>query len=66
MEKFPSLWQLKHLFDYCAKGECASSSDGVHYYPARPSGFCSIGNRVRCAWLVFTGRADAVIWDDGQ
>jgi hypothetical protein len=44
----------------------AMSRDGETWHPSRPSGFYSIGNRLRCAWLVFTGRADALIWPAGQ
>lgn len=64
--KYPNIWKLRHLFDYCSKGECQSSNDGRNYTPARPLGFCSIGQRFKAAKLVFTGRADAVIWEQGQ
>lgn len=36
------------------------------WVPARPEGNSSIPNRLRAAWLVFTGRADAVTWPCGQ
>jgi hypothetical protein len=35
-----------------------------HWVPARPLGLASIINRIKCAWLVFTGKADAVIWPE--
>ena len=44
---------------------------GADWYPSRPDpavpmpGFFTDGallHRVRCAWLVFTGRADAIRW----
>lgn len=34
--------------------------------PARPEGYPSFRSRVWAAWLVFTGRADALVWEDGQ
>jgi hypothetical protein len=37
-----------------------------NYVPARPLGFRSFPFRVKAAWLVFTGRADALIWPAGQ
>lgn len=41
--------------------------DGLlHYVPARPEGFASIRHRIEAAWLVFTGRADALVWPEGQ
>ncbi|HWL04531.1 MAG TPA: hypothetical protein VNQ99_06280 [Xanthobacteraceae bacterium] len=39
---------------------------GDGWYPARPEGFSSFLYRVRAAWLVFTGRADALVWPKGQ
>lgn len=35
---------------------------GVGCAPARPEGFASLPSRVKVAWLVFTGRADALLW----
>jgi len=64
--KHPNIWKLKNLFDYCAKGECSAGLPDGRYVPARPRGFCSIGQRTKAAKLVFTGKADAVIWDGNQ
>lgn len=36
------------------------------WVPARPSGYPSFGQRLKAASLVFTGKADAVIWEGGQ
>lgn len=36
------------------------------YVPARPWQSASFRYRLRCAWLVFTGRADALVWSGGQ
>lgn len=63
-ERWPTLWRLEDLLRTAA--QVGASVDGKTYYPARPLGFMSIGNRIRCAWAVFTGRADAVIWPGGQ
>lgn len=62
MPRNPSLWRLTDLI------ECASS---MRYrepdMPARPLGTCyTLSKRIRAAWLVFTGRADAVIWPGDQ
>lgn len=48
-----------------AAGEYNNTQAGVPgqgFAPARPMGFASIQSRVKAAWLVFTGRADALIW----
>lgn len=63
MAKYPNVWQLKHLLK--AVDECAAHINGK-WVPARPLGFATIGARIHCAWLVFTGRADALIWPEGQ
>jgi hypothetical protein len=36
------------------------------YVPARPKGFSSFWYRVRATWLVWSGRADALVWPGGQ
>lgn len=43
-----------------SKVQCEVKGGWVH---ARPLPFYSIGNRLRATWLVFTGQADAFIWD---
>ena len=35
---------------------------GGGYQPARPYGLFSLRSRLRLAWLVFTGEADALRW----
>lgn len=39
---------------------------GGQWVPARPEGYASFRSRVRAAWLVFTGKADALTWGGGQ
>jgi len=45
-------------------GQCHSTQTEIDgkWVPARPLGFPSILYRFRAAWLVWTGRADALIW----
>lgn len=40
------------------------SPDGRNWYPARPLAFASVFYRLKATWLVFTGRADALIWPE--
>jgi hypothetical protein len=42
-------------------GPLAGLPDG-RWVPARPIAFQSIRERVRATWLVWTGRADALVW----
>lgn len=34
--------------------------------PERPWGWWGLKYRTKAAWMVFTGKADAVIWPEGQ
>lgn len=61
-ERYPNIWKLEHLYKHCTNGPQAGLPDG-RYVPARPLGFCSFGQRIRAARLVFIGKADAVIWE---
>ena len=64
MSKYPSIVRLQDLIDGVKSN--AASKDGNHWYPARPLGFASFQYRLKAAWLVFSGQADAVIWPEGQ
>lgn len=60
----PNEWTLetisKHI-DQRGGGVSAEVAPG-RWEPARPFGFFSIQSRVRLAWDVFTGQADALYW----
>jgi hypothetical protein len=45
-----------------AEGPQTQKEIGGRWVAARPEGFGSIWYRLRATWLVFTGRADALIW----
>ncbi len=36
------------------------------YVPARPLPYYGRFQRLKAAWLVFIGRADALMWEEGQ
>lgn len=57
--KAPNIWTLRDLIDH--HHNVSVEIDGK-WVPARPLGLY----RLRAAWLVFTGRADAVSWPGGQ
>lgn len=46
--------------------ECQVGLPNGTYAPARPLGYSSIIYRIKAAWLVITGRADALIWPGDQ
>lgn len=51
------IWNLRDLFENDTQREI---EQGV-WVPARPIGSTFRG-RLRAAWMVLTGRADAVVW----
>lgn len=64
MDKAPSKWELPRLLDEVKTGpQCGIKLAGMTVYsPARPEGFFSIYSRIRLAWDVFKGNADALYW----
>jgi hypothetical protein len=58
----PAIHNAYHL--WAAAQETVQSSTCIDdkYVPARPLGFISFRHRIKAAWLVFTGRADALHW----
>ncbi len=67
MKKAPNIWQLDRLLASAnSNWHKAQNGSIVHWVPARPIGLFSLCHRLRCAWLVFTGKADIVIWADNQ
>jgi hypothetical protein len=53
-----------HLADNIKKWDATASYDGIHWYLARSEGYPGINLwfRLQLAWLVFTGRCDALEW----
>ncbi len=64
--QYPIIWKAGNLVNYCLRGEAQESTDGGRWQPCRPLGVPTLRNRVRAAWLVFSGRADALLWDFGR
>lgn len=68
MKKYPSIYKLKYLYELCQNHLRMGVSVNVDgkWVPARSMGYPSIKTRFQCAWLVFTGKADAVIWPEDE
>jgi hypothetical protein len=64
MNKAPNKYTLRELLDTVNGG--TSVGIGGKWYPARPLGYYSLRSRLKCAWLVFTGQADAVTWPEDE
>ena len=66
MRRTPSIYKLENLYNMVARNDVSCGLPDGRYVPARPLGFQSARYRLRAAWLVWTGRADAVVWPGGQ
>jgi len=62
-KRFPNLWTPLSLADHIS--HCSVNIGGL-WYPARPLGWPSLAGRLRLAFDVFRGEADAVYWPGGQ
>ena len=60
--KQSSLFHIENLIDHAASNSTQLSNG--RWVPARPLGWSSPLKRLRYAWMVFTGKADAVLWED--
>lgn len=63
MRRAPSRWTLGLLLLHAKNGAQRGLADGS-WVPARPEGYHGLVSRFQLAWLVFTGRADALTWPE--
>lgn len=63
MKQAPTIWKLKELIEQMQSTQAEINGKWV---PARPFGSFSWRNRLKAVWSVFTGKADVVIWPEGQ
>lgn len=68
MKKAPTLWKLEDLpgMRKIAAGPVTMTEIDNKWLPARPLGYYSLRSRLRLAYMVFTGKADALLWPGGQ
>jgi len=59
---YPNIMTVKEVL-WLSENAAAGLPDG-RYVPARPMGWPTFGRRMKAAWLVFTGKADALKWTD--
>lgn len=70
MQQCPKVYKLMDLIHQVKHSKTRISiSTGPHsvaWVPCRGINYSSIRTRLKAAWLVFTGRADAVVWPGDQ
>jgi hypothetical protein len=62
----PRVYTLAELTKIGVENNPSSSRDGAHYVSARPLNPGWRWERLKTTWLVWQGRADAVVWPQGQ
>lgn len=60
LNQAPNEWTIEQLVEHVRTGPRCQIKRS--WQPARPVGFFSLGARLRLAWMVFTGEADALRW----
>ena len=63
--KYPNIVKLESV-QFVGKTEVTLTKVGDHWVPKRWEGYASLRNRFKCAWMVFTGKADALVWPGNQ
>lgn len=63
MKKAPHIWELPKLLDITQTVTMRVNDEWV---PVRPISTNNIQTRLKATWLVFTGKADAVVWPAKQ
>jgi hypothetical protein len=63
MNTAPYEWTIYSLEKHFREGPYSEIRTG-EWVPARPYGLYSLSNRFRLAWMVFTGKADALRWPE--
>ena len=58
-------WSLRELYEHINSNKANINGKWV---PARPENYklISFRERLRNSWLVFVGKADIVVWPEGQ
>lgn len=64
--KCPNVWKLHDLGDHLMRGDTLCTGHDGKWVRSRPAGYPALRQRFKAARLVFTGKADAVIWEGGQ
>jgi hypothetical protein len=64
MQHYPTIWQLLGLTRHAANGP-SKEINGI-WFPCRPLGPSHLKNRLKAVWLVWTGKADVVVWPGDQ
>lgn len=60
------LFNLEKLFSHASENTVQINGKWVPVRPLHGTGFFNFKNRLIATWKVLTGKADAVVWPEGQ
>lgn len=63
MKRYPAVLHLSMLTD---PARLAMRKINDKWVAARFDGYPSFWSRIKCAWTVFRGKGDVLIWPEGQ
>lgn len=63
MEKAPSKFHVNELVNGWPTSRQIEKNGQKEFVPCRPVGYFGLFHRLRMAWAVFTGKADALFWE---
>lgn len=68
LNKAPLIYRLELILKHPNKfTECQTQDRKTgEWVPARSVGYFSLRHRIKCALMVFTGKADVLLWPGGQ
>lgn len=62
LKNAPNIFELFEFHSQILHGPNQQEYKPGRWCPARPIGLFSIWHRLECAWMVFTGKADVIVW----
>lgn len=63
--KYPNIVSVRSIIE-SANQNMTRVPVGMAWVPTRACGHASFCSRIKAAWMVFTGKADALTWEKGQ
>jgi len=66
LNRAPTLYTLTDIVEAAVDPEVLSEHSSGQWVPARRLGMYGLRNRLKLALMVFTGKADVVIWPGEQ
>jgi len=60
---YPGVHHVDSIVNNDVQAKIDLGEGRFNYVPCRPLGYPSFRHRCKTAWMVFTGKADALVWE---